>query len=205
MRTSRPAGAALALLACAAAAAPPASYYPLAVGNTWTYRCSVEGAPAAGKVLRIVGTAAGSGTGSTYYRAALTVGNDPRAVITYLSREPDGSVWQGPRAGPGQRELIAPAATAVPARGQRLSAAWIVGGVERLRLPALARAEALRLENFAVEAPGVSAERRSEWLARYFVLGIGPVAEADGLGGQCELLRYRLNATGDARDARNAK
>lgn len=172
------------------------SYYPLAVGNLWAYRCSVEAAAAASKVRRIVGVT--HVEGRAYYRTTLTVGTDPRPVPSFLSLGEDGSVWEGPLASTQGSAPVVPAPAPAPAPGQRVGV-WVVGGTERLQLPALKSAQALRLENFAIDSPGPSAERRNEWLARYYVLGVGPVAEADGLGGQCELTRYRLSAPGGTR------
>ncbi len=166
-----------------------ASYFPLAVGNHWTFRCSVEGAAAAGKVRRIVGVTRVNGR--AYFRSALTVGNDPVPVPSYLWLEEDGSVWEGPTAGPEGAGPVTPAPTPRPAAGQRLGA-WTIAGTERLRVPAFRSTEAVRIENFDSDSPDVSAERRNEWLARYYALGVGPVAEADGLGGRCELSRFKV-------------
>ena len=124
----------------------------------------------------------------------LTVGNDPRPVPPFLWLDADGSVWEAPAAGPQGSTPVAPGPAPAPAAGQRFGG-WVIGGTERLRVPALKPADALRVENFAIDSPDVSAERRSEWLARYYVRGVGPVAEADGLGGRCELTRFRVGAS----------
>ena len=180
---------ALAILAAtipSVAAIEDTTYFPLAVGNAWNYRCSVEGQPQAGKVLRIRDTKRLDSV--VYYRAELAVGKDPKPLIYYLSVDVDGSVWQSPAASPEGRELLIGKS---PAKGQSYGA-WVVGGIERTRVPALPNVETVRLENFSLEAPDLPAERRGEWLARYYARNVGPVAEADGLGGSCELTRFKV-------------
>ena len=57
---------------------------------------------------------------------------------------------------------------------------------ESLSTPATSAVTAVRLENFGRDDPQVSASRRQEWQGKYYVRGIGLVAEADGLGDECD-------------------
>jgi len=168
-------------------------YFPLAVGNSWQYRCQVEGAAQSGKELRIVGRTVRSD--GVYFKAELQVGRDPRPLVYFLSVSADGAVRQSILAGSeGAEILVAADTTAGTSHGS-----WQSAGTERLRIPALPNASVLRLENFSIESVDVPDAKRAEWLARYYAKGIGPVAEADGLGGRCELVSYRLAKSSGAR------
>ncbi len=181
-----------------AATEPTHPYFPLAVGNRWAYRCSTEGTPSAGKVLQIRQRLQQGGR--WYFRAELRVGRVALPLVQYFSVDDDGSL---------RRSLAAPSADAAAGgtdAGQRsgdvLLAAdtaagsahggWVSAGIERLALPALPRTQALRIETFSVESATLPASQRAEWRARYYVRGVGPVGDADGLGGHCDLTAYRL-------------
>jgi hypothetical protein len=161
-------------------------YFPLAVGNSWSYRCSVEGSAQDGKSLRIKKEIKGGGI--VYYLAELTVGHDPKPLVYFLSVDQDGTVWQSPEPSTAQREALVGRKLDIGSR----YGSWLVGGKERTRIPALASVETLRLENFSIDAEDITEKKRVEWLAKYYVSGIGLVAEADGLGGNCELVTYRV-------------
>ena len=180
-------------------------YFPLAVGNRWAYRCSTEGTPTAGKVLQIRQQLQHGGR--PYFRAELRVGSDALPLVQYLSVDADGNLRRAlaaPSAG-----AAAGAASAAGGGGDHASrnsdvllaanttagsphGGWVSAGVERLPLPALPRAQALRIETFSLDSPTLPASQRAAWRARYYVRGVGPVADADGLGGHCDLTSYRL-------------
>lgn len=193
----------LAIAAAALAAGPPVvagneaqtsnAYFPLATGNTWRYRCEVEGMAQPGKVLQILERSI-SGDG-IYFKAELKVGRDPKPLVYFLSVGGDGIVRQSTAAGAEGGEVVIAVETLAGTR----HGAWTSAGKERLNVPALPKLSALRLENFSVQSAEVPAAKRSEWLARYYAKGIGPVAEADGLGGRCELVSYRLSKASRAR------
>lgn len=181
---------AAAATATAHIAAPAHPYFPLAVGNRWAYRCSTEGTPTAGKVLQIRQQMQHGGR--RYFRAELRVGADALPLVQYFSVDADGSL---------RRSLTAPQVGAADSGDVLLAAdtatgsahgGWVAAGIERLALPALPRAQALRIETFSLESPTLPARQRAEWRARYYVRGVGPVADADGLGGRCDLTAYRL-------------
>ena len=159
------------------------SYFPLAVGNFWTYRCSAEGGSVFAKTVRLVGKNVRDGT--RYFRAELRVRKD-KPLVYYLFVDAAGQVFGAPAAG---RDGSEPLIVAMPKPGERIGT-WIVGGNDRIDTPALKQVEAVRVENFDRDDPQLSAERRMEWLGRYYARGIGPVAEADGLGGECVLTKY---------------
>lgn len=161
-------------------------YFPLAVGDRWVYRCSIEGAPAAGRVLQIRKKILQDGV--PYYRAELQVGQNPKPLVQYFSIGDDGGLRRSLRPGPADTEVWLAADTT---RGTR-QGDWVSAGIEPLRLPALPGAQALRVETFPVDSPDVPADQRAAWRARYYMLAVGPVGEADGLGGRCELVSYRL-------------
>ena len=178
----------------AADAAPAHPYFPLAVGNRWAYRCSTEGTPSVGKLLQIRQQLQHGGR--LYFRAELRVGTDALPLVQYFSVDAGGNLRRSLAAPPARGAasgtdsgdvLLAADTTTGSAHG-----GWVSAGVQRLALPALPRAQALRIETFSVESPTLPASQRAEWRARYYVRGVGPVGDADGLGGRCDLTAYRL-------------
>lgn len=165
-----------------------ASYFPLAVGNYWTYRCSVEGEYQFDKTVRLMSVSTQNDI--RYFRAELRMRKDPKPLVYYLSADADGVIFSVPKPGHEGREPLIPVA---PKAGERVGE-WIVAGSERISTPALAQVEAIRLENFARDDPQLPAERRAEWRGRYYARGVGLVAEADGLGGDCALTKYRVQS-----------
>jgi len=162
-----------------------ASYFPLAVGTYWTYQCSVEGAHQFTKTIRIM--SAHTQDGIQYFFTELQMKKD-KPFTYYLLSDPQGQVFSAPNAGQPDRE---PIITALPQSGDHVGN-WIVAGHERIDTPALKQIESVLLENFDRDDPQILAERRMEWRGRYFARNIGLVAEADGLGGSCELIRYHI-------------
>lgn len=165
---------------------PKNPYFPLAIGNSWTFRCSVEGKYQFDKTVRLTATVIQDGV--RYFRAELRLKRAPHPLVYYLTVAADGSVFSSPKPSSEGRELLI---TAAPKVGDRLGD-WQVAARERIRTPALAQVEALRVENFSIEDPQLSAQRRAEWQGRFYAQGIGQVAEADGLDGECVLSKFRL-------------
>ena len=195
--------AASASAANAAATAEPAHpYFPLAVGNRWAYRCSTEGMVSAGKLLQIRQQVQHGGR--RYFRAELRVGADALPLVQYFSVDAGGNLRRSLAAPPdsGATRSAANGTASVADSDDVLLAAdtaagsthggWVSAGIQRLPVPALPRAQALRIETFSVESPTLPASQRAEWRARYYVRGVGPVGDADGLGGRCDLTAYRL-------------
>lgn len=180
---------ATALFATFAEAAPVANpYFPLAIGNAWTYRCSIEGEHQFDKALRIL-TVRRNGE-ERVYRAELRIRGDAHPLVLHLALTPSGDVLRSFGLPTAERELLI---TATPKPGDAIGS-WRVGAVVPLDTPARKAIPALRVETFDIDDPALPAERRSEWRARFYAKGIGPVGEADGLGGECLLLRfYRRN------------
>lgn len=170
-----------------AAASEQPSYYPLAVGNSWTYRCSVEGTFQFEKTIEIVSEEVRNGT--RFWRTKLSVSAKKASPFYYLFASADGTVFKS--AMPDQ-ETVEPVVNAQMKVGDRLGQ-FVAAGLEKADTPATNLVEALRLENFARDDPAVSAEKRTEWLGRFYVRGIGPVIEADGAGGECVLARYHVS------------
>jgi hypothetical protein len=166
-------------------AAAPASYFPLAVGNYWTYRCSVEGEHQFSKTVRLVFASARDNV--QYFRAELRMKKD-KPLVYYLFADVDGQVFSAPNpARDGSEPLI----TAAPKAGEHVGT-WTVAGAERIDTPALKQVDAVRIENFDRDDPQITAERRMEWRGRYYARDVGLLVEADGLGGECVLTQYHV-------------
>ena len=158
-------------------------WFPLAVGNSWSYRCSVEGTFQFNKTVRI--TAVVSEGAKPLFKTEQRVGKDPRPLVYFLGVADDGSVFKTLKASEGTRETLVSAAPKVGERvGDRTVAA-----TERIRVPTVGKVEAFRVENFPFDDSGLSPDKRAQWQARFYARGYGPVAESDGLGGECALSR----------------
>lgn len=166
--------------------AQPSPYYPLAVGNSWTYRCSAEGSRPFEKTLKL--TAATVQDGRRFYRAEMRIRADPKPLVSYLYTGSAGEVLSMLQLGKGEGEVLV---TRAPRTGDRVGERVAVVG-EPMRIPALGKVSVVRVENFGRDDPTISEQRRMEWSGRYFARGVGLVAEADGLGGECVLTRHRV-------------
>ncbi|HMV54793.1 MAG TPA: hypothetical protein PLX20_10290 [Rhodocyclaceae bacterium] len=164
------------------------AYYPLSVGNTWTYRCGAEGSSAFEKTVKL--TAVVDHDGKRYYRAEMRLKRDPKPLIAYLSTGGSGEVFSVFKVGEGPGEVLV---TSAPKTGDRVGERIAVAG-EKTRVPALGAVSVVRVENFGRDDPKIPADQRMEWSGRYYASGVGLVAEADGLGGECVLTRYKVGA-----------
>ena len=160
--------------------------FPLAVGNTWTYRCSAEGSDGFEKTVKL--TALVEQGGHRFFRAEMRIRRDPKPLVYFLSTGATGEVSSAFKPDDAAKELLI---TAAPKSGDRIGDRVAAVG-EKMRVPALGQVSVVRVENFSRDDPNVSADRRLEWKGRYYAKGVGPVVEADGLGGECVLSRYKL-------------
>lgn len=165
-----------------------ASYYPLAVGNKWIYSCSVEGEHAFDKTLTIVGRQTTNRL--TYFRGELVVGDDPNPLVLYFIVDGQGNVYSSLDKSSEAKELII---TAKPKKGDTLGSLSVAAN-EEIDTPAAGTITAIRLENFALDDPKVSELKRMDWEGKFYARGVGLVAEADGLGGECILIDFSLNS-----------
>lgn len=187
----------LALFACAAEKSPPPdlavppprvisgpskssphSYFPLASGNRWTFRCRLGEGELFEKTLELRGSQTINGV--TYYRAAQILPDGEQTF--YLSRDPQGVIWKTMEAAGGERQRFAVEQAGGPNPPRR-----------ETKVAAFGEIEMLVLENFWPDDPHLPENQRlEEWQAVYFAPGIGPAAEADGAGGGCELVAYEV-------------
>lgn len=159
---------------------------PLAVGNTWTYRCTAEGSHAFVKTVKL--TAVIEQDGQRFYRTEMRIKRDPKPLVYFLSTGSQGEVFSVFKMGDGTREILI---TAAPKSGERIGER-IVAVEEKMHVPPLGRMAVVRVENFSRDDPKISAEQRMEWSGRYYAAGVGLVIEADGLGGECILASYKI-------------
>lgn len=164
-----------------------ASYFPLNVGNSWSYRCSTEGEFQFTKILRLASVIQRNNV--QYFRSELQVKND-RPLVYYMFVDDNNQVYSTPNLDLNGSELLI---TANPKVGE-IVGAMTVAGNEMIDLPALKQVNAIRIENFDRDDPNTPAEQRMEWMGRYYARGIGLVMEADGLGGECVLVKYRIHS-----------
>jgi hypothetical protein len=178
--------AAAVVLPLTAAAAADQSYFPLAVGNAWTYACSTEGEWQFDRTLSLVSVQ--NIDGHSYFQAELKMSSDAKPLLTYVFSDDDGKVYTATEPSGKSATLLIPADPRVgDAVGDR-----IVGAIAKTTTPALGDADAIRIENFAADDPGISEERRLEWEGKYYVRGVGLAIDADGLGGECVLSNVHL-------------
>jgi hypothetical protein len=162
------------------------SYFPLAVGNSWTFRCSAEGEFQFEKTLRVTSTVVADDT--LFYRAEMTRNRDEQAAVSYLFESPDSTVS---RASVPARSSGEPLIRSNAVAGDRVGT-LIAAPPERTTVPATGEAAVLRVENFPAEDPNLQEEKRLEWVSRSYAVGVGPVIEADGLGNECVLVKYHI-------------
>lgn len=162
------------------------SFFPLNVGNYWNYRCSAEGEYQFNKTIRLVSVITRNNV--QYFRTELQVQKD-KPLVYYMFVDTGGQVYSAPDLGSEGSELLV---TVKPKANERIGTMTVAGN-EQIDLPTLKHINAVRIENFNRDDPDVSAERRIEWMGRYYAQGIGLVMEADGLGGECVLMKYHLN------------
>ena len=163
------------------------SLFPLAVGNSWTFRCSAEGEFQFEKTVRISAETVADGT--RFYRTELTRSGDAQPVIYYLFQSPDVTVF---KTSSPDRDGAEPLVRSNMSAGERVGM-LIASGIKATTSPATGETSVLQLENFSAEDPSVSETRRLEWQGRSYATGIGPVTEADGLGNECVLAQYRVS------------
>ena len=167
---------------------PENTYLPLAVGNSWSYECSVEGEFQFRKKITI--TSVSITGGHSTYRAEMRVGSDRKPLVSYLSIDSNDQVMTSLTPTPDNPELLINAA---PKVGDHLGKFTVVA-IERSTLKKFAGVETIRLENFSADDPKVPETKRLEWLGKTYGKGIGLLEESDGLGGICILVTYRTKA-----------
>lgn len=161
-----------------------APYFPLAVGNSWRYSCSVEGEHAFDKTLSITGREAAQGI--EYFRAELQVGDDPEPLEMFYFLDKQGAVRSSVNQAPGESLLLV---TSDPRPGDAIGELVATSELE-VETPATGKIKALLVENFSLEDPLLSEEKRMNWKGKYYARGIGLIVEADGLGGECSLVDF---------------
>jgi hypothetical protein len=159
-------------------------FFPLAKGNQWKYRCSVEGKRQFEKTLAIVSLV--TKDGRTYYKAERRTTGAP--LILYFFQDEKGFVREGLDPNPQPSKVVA---TATMSIGDSLGELRVTRH-ETLKTPATGEIRAIVAENFNPHESPVSADRMLEWRGVFYAQGIGPVVEADGLGGDCTLVEYRV-------------
>lgn len=160
------------------------TYYPLAVGNSWHYRCSVDGEFQFSKHVNVRSQADAPRT----YLLETKVSTDKALLRTYAKVSATGTVTLSHDLGGAPAEALI---SATPKVGEKFGAFSVV----QLGMAADSRYRGkpqVRLETFAVDDPSVSEEQRLQWRGRVFVQGVGLVEEADGLGGACMLSSHTL-------------
>jgi len=169
----------------AAAPLPEESFSPLAVGNTWVYKCSLEGQFQFNKKIAIVSVA--TQNGHAVYRSEMRLGNDPKPLATYLHLDLEGRVMYSL-----QPDLVEskPIMAVTPKVGDRFDD-MTVAAIEPSSLKKFSGVAAARLENYPYPMDG-SEDKQMRWRSKWYGKGIGLLEEADGLGGSCILTSFRV-------------
>lgn len=161
-------------------------FFPLAAGNTWTYRCSAEGRPQFTKKI-VIASSAGL-DGHRAYRSEMRTGSDPTPLVSYLMVDHDGRIKSSLTPTLDRAELVLGPA---PKIGDRFGNFSVVS-MGPSTLKTFRKTQVIKMENFSADDPTVSEEKRMGWRGRSYGKGIGLLEEADGLGGECVLSAYRV-------------
>lgn len=162
------------------------SYFPLALGNTWTYRCSLEGEYQTTKKVAL--TTVTQNSGFKTYRMEVRVGKDPKPLVSYVYVSADGIVMEAFKE---TLEDARPLISVSPKVNQGFGDLKVVK-IGRSDMEKYSKVKTVFLENYSAETPGISQEKYWAWRGKRYGQGIGLLVEADGAGGDCELSTYRL-------------
>ncbi len=161
-------------------------YFPLAVGNSWSYRCSVEGKFQFTKKITITSLTVKDGL--RRFRVETRNVTDAKPLVSYLIIDSSGqvmtSLWP-------TSDSLEPLIKAAPKLGDRFGKFAVVT-IQPSTDKKYRNAQIVSLENFSVDDPRVPEEKHLEWLGKTYGKGIGLVEEADGLGGACILSTYSV-------------
>jgi hypothetical protein len=170
------------------AAAARNAFFPLAAGNTWTYRCSAEGQFQFTKNVVIASVA--TLDGQRAYRSEMRIDTDPSPLVSYLLVDRVGQVRTALTPALDKAELVMGAA---PKTGDRFGGFSVVS-TGQSALKTFQDAQIIKLENFSADDPTLSEEKRMGWRGKIYGKGIGLLEETDGLGGECVLSTYRVTS-----------
>ncbi len=159
-------------------------FYPLAVGNYWRYRCTLEGQLKYYKTVRI--TAVVHSLGKEYFKQEQT--GTGQTVVSYLHVHTDGRVARSIATEDAGAEIVGARRMNV---GDSLGERHVTR-TETIDTPATGHVSALVLENFVPDDPSLLEEQRLEWTGIFFVAGIGIAAQGDGAGADCSLTNYHI-------------
>lgn len=160
------------------------SFFPLAVGNWWKYRCSVEGEVQFEKTLAIVSRVIRNG--QTYYKAER--GSLDDLLVVYFYQDENGQIHEVFDPNSQDDEVITTRTMMIGDLVGELR----VTRYEFVCTPATGKVKAAVAENFKRDEPNLSADRLLEWRGVFYAKDIGPIVEADGLGGDCILIEYKV-------------
>jgi hypothetical protein len=161
------------------------SFFPLSLGNFWQYRCGAEGEAQFIKKVAVIGRQ--NGEKGPYFKLEQQVKD--RKLTIYLNSDSSGKILRSLSPDSSKARVIA-------AHNMKVGETYGEDHVTReqvITTPATGSVKAIVLENFAPDDPNLSQEKRDEWHGRFYVQGIGLVSEGDGLGGDCALIKYKVN------------
>lgn len=166
-----------------------ASFFPLSEGNRWRYRCSVEGKFQFEKEIKIVSVVIQKEV--RLHKVESRISTDEKPFVYYLFNEKK-KVFRTFDLNITERELVI---TVNPKLGDRLDQELKISRHDWVTTPATGKIEALIVENFNPEQSANASNEILDWRGFFYARGIGCVAEADGLGGECVLIDYHVNKT----------
>jgi hypothetical protein len=157
-------------------------YFPLEVANSWTYECFAEGELQLEKSVEITGRAVVEGRAGFEIQSVI----NGEKSSGFLWEESDGTVYM---AGPDPGNSGEPIVSRTARIGQDFGDLRATRVAEQ-ETPATGKVTVLVLETFDADDPALTDQRRMEWRGKFFANGIGLVAEGDGLGNECSLVRF---------------
>jgi hypothetical protein len=160
------------------------SYLPISVGNYWKYKCSSEGEFLFKKEIKV--TKKLKNKLQTYYQLALKTDGDAKILKSFVWLNKEGNLLSSYQSTLKSPEIIMiknPSIGSIIGKNKVFEAEWI-------QTPATDRIKTIKIKNI----PDSKIEGDFE-IANFknYAKNIGLISEADSLGGECELIDYKIN------------
>ena len=159
------------------------SYAPISVGNYWKYKCFAEGEFLFEKEIKI--TQKLKNKQQPYYQLELKTDGNTKVLKSFIWLNEEGNLLSSYQSNLKYSEIIMiknPSIGSVIGENKVIKSEWI-------KTPATGRIKTIRIKNIPKSKEKNEFEISS---FRNYAKNIGLISEADSLGGECELIDYKI-------------